>query len=708
MKENHGALQKQNAMTPVTLSGLYAYMYCMMMSAALTDLPMLGGALYLCSRVAVIGMRVMGAPSRVKLTGAMKAAAVALSAVMLLIALALVVFFPITLADARVWILFGAILSMTVRDLCVQRLIRLSVTRGMPEKNFLLFFIPLHLMPVAVVAALLFYSLSSVAALQLLGGFAVLCVLQVYGQLKDREEQRVRLVPIPTNRYEELVEKMHGVNAFRTYSRLSTLVLIAMEITMVLMYTFLAVTGEQLLTCMALSLGCTLAAREAAEFFLRRMERKHRDDPTAMLLIGLFLWIYALMLFMRYLQGANTQVNAYFCLGMCSCGVTLCMTVLARLERTMGQVAQFAAEGETDGFRQVRGTADELAVLCGQVVALLGLTILSFAFGREMPRDVSTLAQGFQPLLLIPALLLVAGAVVSTLHFPLDQRYMAKLEHFLRLRKEGESNPALQKQLENVVIKPHRQPLTVNLLKLILRPFFRHMLIGTENIHPDPNNPVVFLCNHGELYGPIVAMLNIPVPLRPWTISEITVNKDEVAAYVYKYTISRQKWLPECLKWPVARLIGPLSVWCMNCVEAIPVYRNKPRDLINTFRLSVEAMQAGDNLLIFPENPNAVAEGHGYERHGLGELFSGFAMLAPIYYNRTGKRCRFVPVYAHPNTRTMTFASEIVYDPDNDPTEERDRIVAALQNTMAEIYEREESAWQKKKKAARRKPPRER
>lgn len=171
-----------------------------------------------------------------------------------------------------------------------------------------------------------------------------------------------------------------------------------------------------------------------------------------------------------------------------------------------------------------------------------------------------------------------------------------------------------------------------------------------------------------------------------------------MAAYVYKYTIKRQRWLPECLKMPIAKMLGPISVWAMGCLESIPVFRNKPRNLINTFRMSVEAMQAGDNLLIFPENPNAAGEGHGYERQGLGELFSGFAMLAPIYYNKTGKCCRFIPVFAHQKMRTMTFAPIITYDPDREPNAERDRIVGELQASMRAMYEAEEAKYRQKNK----------
>ena len=192
----------------------------------------------------------------------------------------------------------------------------------------------------------------------------------------------------------------------------------------------------------------------------------------------------------------------------------------------------------------------------------------------------------------------------------------------------------------------------------------------------------------------MVCMLYIPVPIRPWVISEISIDPEEMAQYVYQFTISRQRWLPEKLKMPIARLIGPISVWAMNQLESIPVYRNKPSQLMTTFRQSVEAMQAGDNLLIFPENPNAREENHGYERSGVGELFSGFTMLAQIYYHRTGKRCRFLPMFAHKNMRTMTFAPPITFDPDNDPMIERDRIVGYVTEQMTRISREEDAKWE--------------
>ena len=46
--------------------------------------------------------------------------------------------------------------------------------------------------------------------------------------------------------------------------------------------------------------------------------------------------------------------------------------------------------------------------------------------------------------------------------------------------------------------------------------------------------------------------------------------------------------------------------------------------------------------------------------------------------------------------RTLTFAPIIVFDPNNEPNAERERIVSYLQETMREMYEAEEVKYQQK------------
>lgn len=149
---------------------------------------------------------------------------------------------------------------------------------------------------------------------------------------------------------------------------------------------------------------------------------------------------------------------------------------------------------------------------------------------------------------------------------------------------------------------------------------------------------------------------------------------------------------------PLARMIGPISVWAMDQLESIPVFRNTPSKLNVTMRMSVEALQAGDNLLIFPENPDADYQGHGYARGKVGTMFTGFATIGHLYWRRTGKRCRFLPVYAHQRSRTITFGDEILFDPDRPLSEECERIAAEATRQMEAICAAEDAKIEQRKK----------
>ena len=112
--------------------------------------------------------------------------------------------------------------------------------------------------------------------------------------------------------------------------------------------------------------------------------------------------------------------------------------------------------------------------------------------------------------------------------------------------------------------------------------------------------------------------------------------------------------------------------------------------LLYTSRETLNAMQAGDNILVFPENAENHAPGEGgYAREGVGQLYTGFAMIAPMYYAKTHKRAVFVPIYASRKHRTLTIGQGVVYDPDNNATAEKLRIVDALLDSMQAMYEQE-------------------
>ena len=211
----------------------------------------------------------------------------------------------------------------------------------------------------------------------------------------------------------------------------------------------------------------------------------------------------------------------------------------------------------------------------------------------------------------------------------------------------------------------------------ILRPFNRHRMVNLEQIRLDPLNPLVFLGNHAEIYGPIASALCFPVPVRFWVINKMMFNKKEVRAYLYENTFSKKTFLPVFVRRLLAWYLGWLSVNVMNALRAIPVYRDSPMKLRETIRESVAALEQGENLMIFPEHPDGK-----YQKGGIGELSPGFVMLAEAWWKKSGKKLRFLPVYANREGKTFTFGEEVVYEPSRGFGIEQDRILKDVRDQI--------------------------
>ena len=148
-------------------------------------------------------------------------------------------------------------------------------------------------------------------------------------------------------------------------------------------------------------------------------------------------------------------------------------------------------------------------------------------------------------------------------------------------------------------------------------------------------------------------------------------RRQDVRDYLYENTFSKKTFLPVFVRKGLARFLGWLSVNVMSQLEAIPVYRDSPIKLRETIRASIDALESGDNLMIFPENP----EGK-YQKSGIGEISPGFLMLAEAYWKKKKKKLRMLPVYANRENRTLSFGSTITYEPENGFAREQVRIVA--------------------------------
>ncbi len=677
------AVRDWNPPAIASFYALFGYLYCMLAAPALALHPVVGGALYLVGQVTILSIHMNRPERRQYLPQSQRNAGLALGAVCGLLALGLLMIYPLAVDLPMIWLMFAIAGLVHLMERVTSRLYLASFSRVKDRVRRVVRLIEVSLLFIALAALLFFLSRSANDAWYLLGGYALFCLFRVVSLLRTDESPDAGPVYAPAAIQDFLSQeqKVARVSAYKSFRAIMLITMTALQVTMLLVFTFIGTREVGLITSLLVAFLCTTLSQWATKWLLlRRANRRPGTEPATGLMIGLGIWLLSLVSFTRY--GMDSRVIwSYLSLGFSTAGVTMAIVSLHALENDMRAVVQFAT-GERPGpaLDIAHEALAENAALIGEMLVLLGLMAMTlFTRGAF---EGGSLQLSLQPLFLAPALALVVAAFMAAFRFPLDRKATAKLRAFLMLKENGETNLPLQKQLEDTVVKVHRKRYGIKLIILILRPFFYVQVIGKEKVHSTPGVSTVFTCNHGEVYGPIVTNLYVPFWFRPWVIDEIS-EPDRSAQYLYRNTVSRQYWIPKRLRLPAAKVLMAFLAWVMRSLDGITVYRDNPRELVKTFRETAAAMEAGDNLLIFPENPNDESlDKAGYLREGVGEFFSGFAMIAQLYYKKTGKCAQFVPIFASRKHRTLTFGEPTFYNPEAPPREEQQRISDYLRGEM--------------------------
>ena len=670
----------------MSIDTLYSYLFCTMASNLLVSLPILGGTLYLAGRSAVLLGHLRRPIQEGVLSKSFRRTCTVLLILLFLSLMALTMIYPIRLENADFWRLAGLVFCIILRPAVMRYLLERDTLNGQkPRKTALrlvgvqaLFLPPLLLM-------LLWSPLERTVAWSLLGGYAVSGLLEWLSL--GRWHDRIRTW-VPEDQTE--IDALRGVHAYRIFQNASLVIAAALQVTQVMTYTYIAVTAGALILCMVIALLCTYFTCLVVDFPLNRSRAKN-SDPNFLLISGLAIWLYGLILFIRSLDMPDS-VGGYLALALCTVGVTACVRVALRMEGHMRRVAAFAIghmpSAAVDAVQQVRL---DFASLLGQVIALVGLTLICVFTATDFPNDWDAIFRSFSPLLTLPALALVTAALLFALRFPLTRQHMEKLQRYIALRQQGEENGPLRDQLEAVVVRRSLKHYGIKVILFILRPLYYHKIKGRENIRLDDDIPCIFVCNHGEIYGPVATNLYVPYSFRPWVTYEM-LEKEAVMNRtmngVFQDVKGRRR---KALHFLMNHIGAPFLVWVMRSVDAIPVYHDNPRLLRQTFRETTAAMEAGDNILLFPENA-ATSSTRRYAREGVSEFFTGFTMIGQLYHARTGKCPLFVPLYANKKERTITFGTPTRYNPDRPSGEEKERLCNYLRGEMLRIAQQPENS----------------
>ena len=215
---------------------------------------------------------------------------------------------------------------------------------------------------------------------------------------------------------------------------------------------------------------------------------------------------------------------------------------------------------------------------------------------------------------------------------------------------------------------------------LLIQPFIWCFTKGKKNLRKD-DEARVFVANHYEIYGPLVMFLRFPYRFRPWVIDKMCEAKS-IEQHMGIGFYNNYKWLPKWFKVFLVKIAKRLILFAIRFTRPIPVSRDNIRSNLKTMKHSTEVLDKNQSILLFPERTSV--------KEGVGEFMTGFEHIGKYYYQKTGKKISFYPVFISKKKSCMYIEQPIIYDPNNDPNEEKDRIVKSLYTSMLNSYLRHE------------------
>ena len=207
--------------------------------------------------------------------------------------------------------------------------------------------------------------------------------------------------------------------------------------------------------------------------------------------------------------------------------------------------------------------------------------------------------------------------------------------------------------------------------------------LGRENL-PE-QGPAVFVSNHLGAIGPIGVAASLPLKMHFW-IQEAMLDPGLAADYLRCDFVEPQLHIPPPYSRPVAKGLSKLSVPLLRASGGVPV-GHAADTLLETYRSTLDLLEAGRFLLIFPEDPSQSPD----PRTKMSAFQKGFTRLGELYYQRTQRILQYYPVMVHAGERIVRLERPIRYNPMNRLTSERIRLKHLLESTIKAMYLEAES-----------------
>jgi hypothetical protein len=216
------------------------------------------------------------------------------------------------------------------------------------------------------------------------------------------------------------------------------------------------------------------------------------------------------------------------------------------------------------------------------------------------------------------------------------------------------------------------------LIKALGAPF-RYEVLGLKNL-AGQEPPSIFVSNHLKEVAPIELMISFPARLYPWVISEM-MDPTEAPAYLLDDFTRPTLGVDGRAGLALSTLITKLSIPLIRELGGIPAYRrNGP--LKKTFELSMHLLMAGKNILVFPEDPDQVAD----PVTGIKQFLTGFTYLGQLYSQEANSELSFYPLAVEASSKKILIGKKQAYDHSLERAEAMQQLAGKLESQVKALY----------------------
>lgn len=669
-KLKYGMIQNSIFYRAVDLINLFV---CIYMSDMLMDNPVFGAAIYISAMVWISFNKLYGRKSPIVHTRVFKITGSVVFCISIAIDAALLIYYPSASGELTSIMMAVYAFLLVVRSMITDRFwiwvrarqwIKVALQAG------------LHCGFIGAVALIFYNNQMTEQELSVaIGGCSVSGVILFFQQL------HYKVYSMPQKRYEE----SKNIYSYNIYSNMSLYANIAFNLSIMTSSIYMlyspAIDIRYDFSLIIIWILLVLAITRGINWIMVR-GRMRKVERSLVFLAGALCWAAACIILFQNAYRFNS-IYFYTWTGLWALGAAAMFAVMACVKDDLKLVTVLLDEKiSTDAIDHRTDAIQDMAMMISSVIVLMLLAVLTIITVKGDYYDLSTsptVIYSFRVYTTYLPVVFVFISLIFTAIQPIDKRYYSKLLKYSTTAKE---NCALKDRLNFILVKKNRKRIGIRILRFMVKPLFYHKVIGKEKVD-DKTQPVVFVCNHGEVYGPVATALYLPFFYRPWIINKM-IDKQLVTEHMFHGTFARIPWMPKPVGRLLSKIVSPIVLWILNSMDPIPVYRGSGREVLETIRLSAEALEYDDNLLVFPENPDITKEGV-YAKKGVVEFYTGFVNIAKTYYKRTGRAVCFYPVYCDKAKRTVTIEQGIVFTPKNNFQEEKQRISKYLEEKINEI-----------------------